>query len=215
VCIVINVNVDGDLQANHCKVLALNCPSVRSGTLVRWPIVSLAGTRVDLCCHALHAQPAIRGSGMAPACGARFIAASAHCRRATVPPLSRHSSRLTSKIPLLSAELTPLALLMTTVLTDAAPPAASTVANPQTARAQSVVDGATVASDAIIAANAVLRPGAAVASGQMWAGNPAVFKRNLTPDEKAYLAKSAASYAGLAAAHRGEDEARRAKLEAL
>eukprot|EP00611_Tribonema_gayanum_P014585 TRINITY_DN25_c2_g1_i1.p1 TRINITY_DN25_c2_g1~~TRINITY_DN25_c2_g1_i1.p1 ORF type:complete len:215 (-),score=58.10 TRINITY_DN25_c2_g1_i1:536-1180(-) len=80
---------------------------------------------------------------------------------------------------------------------------------------KAVLDGADVASDAIIAANAVVRPGSKVLSGQMWAGNPAVFRRALTPDEKAYLAKSAASYAGLAAAHRAEDDARRAQLAAM
>jgi carbonic anhydrase/acetyltransferase-like protein (isoleucine patch superfamily) len=40
-----------------------------------------------------------------------------------------------------------------------------------------IQEGCEVSSDSIIAAGAVLMPGTVVPSGQLWAGNPAVFKR--------------------------------------
>jgi hypothetical protein len=44
-----------------------------------------------------------------------------------------------------------------------------------------------VASGAMIAAGAVLEPGAAVASGELWAGNPARKLRELKQEELDYL----------------------------
>jgi carbonic anhydrase/acetyltransferase-like protein (isoleucine patch superfamily) len=44
-----------------------------------------------------------------------------------------------------------------------------------------------VASGAMVAAGAVLEPGAAVASGELWAGNPARKLRELKQEEIDYL----------------------------
>ena len=64
-----------------------------------------------------------------------------------------------------------------------------------------LMDGAVVEHDAMVAAGALLTPGKRVPSGQLWAGSPAKHKRNLTPEEIADIARSAAHYAELAASH--------------
>jgi len=46
-----------------------------------------------------------------------------------------------------------------------------------------VLDGCHIASDGVLAAGAVLPPGKAVSSGELWAGNPARLLRILAPDE--------------------------------
>ena len=65
-----------------------------------------------------------------------------------------------------------------------------------------VQEGSSVASKCIVAAGAVLPPNTQVPSGQLWAGNPAKFIRNVTPEEATSFAKSASSYAALATQHK-------------
>ena len=43
---------------------------------------------------------------------------------------------------------------------------------------------------------------------QVWAGNPAKFLRNLEPEEKDFVAKSAVNYSNLADVHRCECQPR-------
>jgi carbonic anhydrase/acetyltransferase-like protein (isoleucine patch superfamily) len=64
-----------------------------------------------------------------------------------------------------------------------------------------VLDGAVVRRRAIVAGGAVVAPGTEVPSGQVWAGCPARFLRDLEPAEEAFLAASAENYAGLAMQH--------------
>jgi carbonic anhydrase/acetyltransferase-like protein (isoleucine patch superfamily) len=65
-----------------------------------------------------------------------------------------------------------------------------------------IMDGAYVESGAMVAAGALVTPGKRVLSGQLWAGSPAKFLRDLTPDEVAYFGKSADNYAALARTYR-------------
>jgi len=82
-----------------------------------------------------------------------------------------------------------------------------------------VLDSCTVENNALIGIQAVIGPGARVGaysqvaagsyvepntqipSGQLWAGNPAVFKRELSEDEKGSSKTQAKSYANLAQEH--------------
>ncbi|NQV19957.1 MAG: gamma carbonic anhydrase family protein [Rhodospirillales bacterium] len=64
-----------------------------------------------------------------------------------------------------------------------------------------VMDGCVVEPDAMLAAGALLTPGKRVPTGQLWAGSPAVFKREITADEAAYFAETAHHYAELAQRH--------------
>lgn len=54
---------------------------------------------------------------------------------------------------------------------------------------------------AMVAAGSVVMAGTTVPAGQLWAGNPARFMRPLTPDEAAFIPKSADVYAQLGAEH--------------
>ena len=56
----------------------------------------------------------------------------------------------------------------------------------------------------IIAAGAVVLPETIIPSGQMWAGNPAVFVRNVTDAEKTEMDRSAKAYATLSKEHATE-----------
>ena len=58
---------------------------------------------------------------------------------------------------------------------------------------------------AIVAAGAVLTPGKTVPSGQIWAGNPAKYLRDLEADESNFILQSANNYAALAAVHSAEN----------
>lgn len=58
-----------------------------------------------------------------------------------------------------------------------------------------VMDDATVESDAMVAAGALVTPGKTVPSGQLWAGSPAKYMRDLTKDELEFLKFSAERYA--------------------
>lgn len=61
-----------------------------------------------------------------------------------------------------------------------------------------VMDGAVVESGGWLAAGALLTPGKRVPKGQIWAGNPAKFLRNLTDGETAFIPVSAQNYVELA-----------------
>lgn len=57
-----------------------------------------------------------------------------------------------------------------------------------------LMDGAVVESGAMVAAGALVTPGKRVPSGQLWAGSPAKYFRDLTSEEKAFFAISAENY---------------------
>jgi carbonic anhydrase/acetyltransferase-like protein (isoleucine patch superfamily) len=61
-----------------------------------------------------------------------------------------------------------------------------------------VMDGAVVEKGAMVAAGALVTRGKRVPTGQLWAGSPAKFMRDMTEEEKKYLAWSAAHYVKLA-----------------
>ncbi len=65
-----------------------------------------------------------------------------------------------------------------------------------------VMDDAQVGDDTIIAAGALVTPGKIVPSGQLWAGRPARYIRDLTDQDREMIAVSAQKYAELAAEYR-------------
>ncbi len=67
-----------------------------------------------------------------------------------------------------------------------------------------VMDGVVVESGAMIAAGALVTPGKRVKKGELWAGSPAKFLRELSQEELDFFAVSAAHYANLAAEYRQE-----------
>jgi carbonic anhydrase/acetyltransferase-like protein (isoleucine patch superfamily) len=64
-----------------------------------------------------------------------------------------------------------------------------------------VMDGCEIESDAMLAAGAMLTPGKRIPSGQLWAGRPAKYVRNLTPEELEGQRQGVAHYVTLAKAH--------------
>lgn len=62
-----------------------------------------------------------------------------------------------------------------------------------------VMDGAYIEAGAMVAAGALVTPGKRVPSGQLWAGSPARYMRDLTEAEKAQNRHSAKHYVELAA----------------
>ena len=60
-----------------------------------------------------------------------------------------------------------------------------------------VIDGVVVESHGFVAAGALVTPNKRIKTGQMWAGNPAKYFRDLTDNEHAYLAISAKHYVDL------------------
>jgi gamma-carbonic anhydrase len=66
-----------------------------------------------------------------------------------------------------------------------------------------VMDGAVVESFAMLAAGALLSPGKRIPTGQLWAGRPAKFMRDLKPEEIDYIKWSAPHYAQLGREHKG------------
>lgn len=64
-----------------------------------------------------------------------------------------------------------------------------------------VMDGCEIESDAMLAAGAMLTPGRKIPSGQLWAGRPAKYVRDLTPQELAGQRAGVAHYVELAKAH--------------
>jgi len=57
-----------------------------------------------------------------------------------------------------------------------------------------IMDGAVVERGAMVAAGALVTPGKRIPKGQLWAGNPARYFRDLTDQEIAYIAVSAENY---------------------
>ena len=65
-----------------------------------------------------------------------------------------------------------------------------------------VMDGAVVESFAMLAAGSLLSPGKRVPTGQLWAGRPAKFMRDLTEEDLAYIKWSAPHYVVLGHEHK-------------
>ncbi len=57
-----------------------------------------------------------------------------------------------------------------------------------------IMDDVVVESGAMVAAGALVPPRKIVKSGQIWAGNPAKYFRDLTPEESAFIKKSEENY---------------------
>ncbi|CAI5945429.1 unnamed protein product [Closterium sp. NIES-65] len=68
-----------------------------------------------------------------------------------------------------------------------------------------LLDGVVVESGAMVAAGALVVQNTRIPAGQIWAGSPAKFFRTLTAAERAFIAKSAESYASLAEVHAKEN----------
>ncbi|MBF0286496.1 MAG: gamma carbonic anhydrase family protein [SAR324 cluster bacterium] len=64
-----------------------------------------------------------------------------------------------------------------------------------------VMDGAVVEAGAMVASGALVTPGKRVKTGEMWAGSPAKFRRNLTENEMTGFAKTSPKYVQLAKKH--------------
>ena len=64
-----------------------------------------------------------------------------------------------------------------------------------------VMDGCVVETDAMLAAGALLTPGKRIPRGQLWAGRPAVYVRDLTAADIARNRAGAAGYVELAKLH--------------
>ena len=64
-----------------------------------------------------------------------------------------------------------------------------------------VMDGCEIESGAMLAAGAMLTPGKVIPSGQLWAGRPAKYVRDLSGEELAGQAQGIAHYVTLAKAH--------------
>ncbi len=64
------------------------------------------------------------------------------------------------------------------------------------------MDGSVVESYAMLAAGALLTPNKRVPKGQLWAGRPAQYMRDLTDKELDYIKWSAPHYAALGQAHK-------------
>jgi gamma-carbonic anhydrase len=65
-----------------------------------------------------------------------------------------------------------------------------------------VMDGCEIESGAMLAAGAMLTPGKRIPAGQLWAGRPAKYVRDLTEAEQAMNLAGVAHYVALAKAHR-------------
>ncbi len=65
-----------------------------------------------------------------------------------------------------------------------------------------VMDGAVVEGQAMLAAGALLTPNKRVPSGQLWAGSPAKYMRDLTEKELDYIKWSAPHYVELGQEHK-------------
>lgn len=68
-----------------------------------------------------------------------------------------------------------------------------------------VMDGCVVESEAMVAAGSLLTPGKTVRSGELWAGRPARYLRDLTEREIAGFPVAVAHYADLARQYLAED----------
>lgn len=77
-----------------------------------------------------------------------------------------------------------------------------------------IMDGAKVESKSVVAAGALVPPGTVVPSGQVWAGSPARFLRDLMEDEVQFVSAAAESYTQLAMLHAEENAKSFAEVEA-
>ena len=68
-----------------------------------------------------------------------------------------------------------------------------------------VMDGAIVERRAMVAAGALVTPGKVVPTGQLWAGSPAVYFRDLRPEEIDGMEDAALQYADFAATYAREE----------
>ena len=64
-----------------------------------------------------------------------------------------------------------------------------------------VMDGCVIEGEAMLAAGAMLTPGRRIPAGQLWAGRPARYVRDLRPEELAGHREGVAHYVALAKAH--------------
>lgn len=76
-----------------------------------------------------------------------------------------------------------------------------------------VMDGAHVQRGSVVAAGALVVPGTVIKTGQVWAGTPARFLRDLADGEAAFISQSAEDYASLAAVHAEENAKSFAEVE--
>lgn len=67
-----------------------------------------------------------------------------------------------------------------------------------------ILDGAIIRRGAIVGGGSVVAPGTEVPSGQVWAGCPARYLRDVDASESAFLAVSAHNYADLSREHWNE-----------
>jgi len=65
-----------------------------------------------------------------------------------------------------------------------------------------IMDGAVVEERAMVAAGSLVTPGKIIPTGQLWAGSPARFMRNLTEEDYKHMAWSASHYVRLAQAYK-------------
>ena len=72
-----------------------------------------------------------------------------------------------------------------------------------------VMDGCRIESDAMLAAGAMLTPGKTIPAGQLWAGRPAKYVRDLTERDLEGMRMGVAHYVELAQVHRREMESAR------
>jgi carbonic anhydrase/acetyltransferase-like protein (isoleucine patch superfamily) len=70
-----------------------------------------------------------------------------------------------------------------------------------------VLDRAVVGRQSLVAAGSVVREGTKIPSGELWAGAPAVKKRDLSPEEKQGLLENAAEYVELSRNYAGRGSA--------
>lgn len=70
----------------------------------------------------------------------------------------------------------------------------------------SIGDNAVISSYAVLAAGAVVEKDAKVPSGQVWAGSPAKYLRDVTPDEREAIREHHVELKNLAAVHSEENE---------
>lgn len=68
-----------------------------------------------------------------------------------------------------------------------------------------ILDRAVIGRQSLVAAGAVVREGTKIPSGELWAGAPAVKKRDLTEDEKKGLLENAAHYVELSRHYAGQE----------
>ena len=76
-----------------------------------------------------------------------------------------------------------------------------------------VMDGVVVESDAIVGAGSLVVPGTVVKGGQVWAGRPAKYVREVTAAEKEAIKQAAGDYSRLSAVHCEENSKSFAEVE--